>query len=339
MDENNETLTSAQESSPGLQRVEDAKPVADPSPAATPDAKGSPDPSPEQGAKKPATLAEVVRQAAESPTTKSTEQSVPKTEPAPAEAAKDETVQAKPAKPGEQQQDVPFHTHPRWQEKVAQVRELNDKVAVLETRAKTVDELMSYTGGEQGFENAKALMRAYSQDPATAVGMLETLLSDARNRAGLVLQSDDLRKRVDEGLLDEASALEIEQSRKVKSNHEQVEQQRRVDQVRQTQQAMVTALNSWEANIRSNEPDYNVLAEDVQDRLTRLATLTPPRTPEDAIKLAVQALADVKKRNAARMPKAPAIKPGPVDNSSRTAVPAPKTLEEVVRMAARGGRR
>lgn len=325
------------------------------------DAKPTPDAdsSTARGAKRPATLAEVVRLAAAKQPTATPAESSPDSQaekgadasagqdaPAP-DAAASKAATDEPAKTATDQgqgpdpNDVPFHKHPRWQELVKREQQLSGELATLKPKAEAVEELLTLTGGEQGFANMRALARAYAQDPAAAAPMLETLLADARNRAGLVISSPDLKQKVADGELSEDGALEIEQARRIKAmtaEQRQAEQRRQQEaQGARTQQEMVAALNAWETNTAGKDPDYSALAEDVQDRLVRLAAGTPPRTADEAVQLAARAYREVKERNAARLPKPKPIKPPLIEGSSRTAKPAPKTLREVVERAARGG--
>lgn len=308
--------------------------------ATTPDAKPKQaDPSPARGAKEPepksmadvveATLAKLNGQAEESPTPK-TADPVPDSKPADGEA-KDEPAK-QPAVTEDEKKDadtVPFHKHPRWQALVKREQELAPK-------AQVTDELVSLTGGQEGFNNMQTLVRMYAKEPANAVPLLEQLLADAKARGGLSLTSKDLQTKVEDGLLDEQSALEIEQSRRMREHESQSRAAEQTAKRAETMQQAVKSLNEWEQVTRAKDPDYAALAEDVQDRLVRLVSLTPPQSAEEALKLAQQAYRDVKTRNASRMPKPAAVKPTLNDGSSRTAKFAPKTMLDVVSAKLRG---
>ena len=58
--------------------------------------------------------------------------------------------------------------------------------------AEAASELSRECGGEVGFNNMRTLVRQVNNDPAAAVPMLEKLIADAKQRAGLVVTSPDL---------------------------------------------------------------------------------------------------------------------------------------------------
>ena len=198
----------------------------------------------------------------------------------------------------------------------------------------TLDELHRYAGGEDGFNNFRELLKLHAEDPAAAVPMLEQVLQDARTRAGLVVQSDDIRRKLDDGLVDEASAVELEKSRKererVRQREQQVAHERELQAAKQLQDAQVAALNTWEKNVKERNPDYDSVVDRVRDRFIALATQQPPRTPEEAVALSEQALQEVTQWTKRLMPQKKATKVAPQSGSSAKVTAKPRNLEDVI---------
>lgn len=176
-----------------------------------------------------------------------------------------------------------------------------------------VNEFRHYAGDEQGFDQMRQIIRAYATDPAASVPVLEGMLQDARQRAGLVVTSDDLKARLDEidaqvaaGELSEtvaekwkADIAATEQSRAGTRQAATKLQAHETTQQRQAAQAMVQArakaLNDWEARIQQTEPSFGEitdvtdpnhgksLADDVFDGVTLFMTRVPNATPAQLV--------------------------------------------------------
>jgi hypothetical protein len=138
-----------------------------------------------------------------------------------------------------------------------------------------VREMMQSVGGsEQGFTNMRHLIKSFDVNPAGAVPMLETLLNDAKKRAGLVVSSPELKteeqkleEQIRDGVIDAESAerrrqelLELQQARLVR---EQAEAQRQAQSQREQQakaQQAIQDLNQtearWVADKQKADPDY-----------------------------------------------------------------------------------
>lgn len=192
----------------------------------------------------------------------------------------------------------------------ARIRELN---AELKQFKPIVEELKRYAGDENGFKNMMTLVRNHAENPAEAVPMLELLLQDARERAGLVVRSADIKQKLDDGLVDEPTALELEQARVAKQRAQQERESQTARQAQQQQVAKEAALNQWEKSIRERNPDFDAISDRVRDRLISLVTQQFPETPEDATALAQQAYDDVTGWLQKRLP---AAKPQKVATSS-----------------------
>ena len=170
-----------------------------------------------------------------------------------------------------------------------QLRTLFNRESVLTQaveRAKPAQEVVaemfqSVGGSEQGFRNMRHLLKSFDADPAAAVPMLKTLLSDAEKRAGLVLQSPELLteaqvldEQVRAGVIDQGAAdkrkkelLELEQVRttqkrtQVQTEADRQRQQRAQSefQTREAAEAINLAEANWTAGKLKNDPDFRAV--------------------------------------------------------------------------------
>jgi hypothetical protein len=92
--------------------------------------------------------------------------------------------------------DVPFHNHPRWKQLLASEHAAKARVNELEPDAQVTGQIREAVGGDDGLRNAVELITTFATNPEAAVPMLEKLLGDAKQRAGLELTSEDLREDV-----------------------------------------------------------------------------------------------------------------------------------------------
>lgn len=341
---NDQTLNVSDSSTEGVISNSDAVDATEVSSTSsqTTDANQTADPSTTEGAA-PKTLAEVIARAANAHSTSEEEATEESPDPETAEngsapdddqASKDEAGKVEGEQP--KQADVPFHKHPRWQEQVAKVKELSQTVETLKPKAEIVQELVEATGGEEGFESLRQLAHSYAYDPANAVPLLEKLLEDARGRGGLVLQSEDLKQRVADGLLDEQEAIEVEQARMQKKTQAQQSQMQQQQAVEANQRQMVKALNDVEQDYASRNPDYAAMADQVKERLAFICTQQMPNNSAEAVQMFKQACEDVRGRLKKFAPAKQPIKGLRPTGSSVGAVPKPKSLREVVELSAAG---
>jgi hypothetical protein len=214
----------------------------------------------------------------------------PGEEPAADPAKKDEPGKAKDLPTDSA--DVPFQQRPEWAEAVkiggdaikpvlrklmGREVQLTKTVRELEPMREVVKELRSHTGNDEGFQTMRNIVKVYATDPGQSVPILESMLKDARQRAGMEIVSSDLQTRLtavreavtrgdltkDEGKAREAELLEVEQARVGKKTAEtklqQTEAQRQRQEAETQTNAVVTALNTWEESIRDRDPDFGVV--------------------------------------------------------------------------------
>jgi|DEB19_MinimDraft_3_1074340.scaffolds.fasta_scaffold11726_1 hypothetical protein len=315
MDNNNQALTTP----------EDAPPLGDPAPVEQPGADVT-SVSSTDGVK-PASLEDAISDALGE---EKVPEKQPEAPPAEEKAKSEESVeepegnQEDPA-PVEKKDDLNLDALSKKAQ--ARFRELAKEKAAL-------DEIRRYAGDEQGFNGFRELLKLHAEDPAQAVPMLEKVLQDAKERAGLVVKSDDIRQKLDDGLIDDAAAVELEQSRRererLKLKAEQAEQQRKQQEAQQLMTAQTEGLNAWEKNVRERYPDFDNVADMVKDRLQALAMQEYPQTVEAAVALANQALADVTSRVKRLQPARSATKVHPSSGTSTKITAAPKSIEDIV---------
>jgi hypothetical protein len=300
--------------------------VADANPA-------DPSPADAEDAKQPASLLDVVKSAVEPVAEPEAPSSPQGTESPDAEEPVD--------KAGNEADDanLPFHNHPRWQALLAERDELREpakRMGLIEDFMR--DKGLSADEVAEGYE-IMGLLKGGPEDLARTwfaerLGALDEAL-------GNVLP-DDLRQRVDEGLLDPDGAAELAQARAQTALRERQETERTAADARRTAEqdatakttAMATAVTAWEAKIKASDPDYPKKAKLIEDRCGSIvrADGKAPTTPEEATALVERAHREITDEMKAVAPKPRPITPAPA-GSSTTAAPEPKTLREAINAA------
>jgi len=185
-----------------------------------------------------------------------------------------------------------------------------------------VAEIKQYTG-DDGFAGFRELVKLHAEEPAEAVPMLEKLLNDARERAGLVVKSDDIKRKLDEGVIDDGTAVELEQAR--------AEKQRQKQKVAtHAEQSMVRALDTWEKNVKERNPDFDDVVDLVRDRFVAKLTRKPAATPEEAVATAQEAFDEVTGKLRKFQPKPAERKVNTSSGPSAKALPKPRSIEDIV---------
>lgn len=272
--------------------------------------------------------------------------------------------------------DTPFDKRPEWtaaikalgkdadkvkpilRDLMTRETKLNERVTQLQPLADVTTELEAQCGGKDGFAGTRKLVRLFNESPADSVPMLETLLADARKRAGLEITSTDLMeqskaidKQLEEGLIEPAEAqrqrkllIEAETGRATgKRAQQQAQADQQQQQVRAAQAAMqskMDAINAWESNARKMNPDFGdvtpfdspkhgiSVADQVFDAICLKFQNNPNATSEQLLVEADRVLKLAKGRLAS--PVLRTSKPVTSQGSSVTAKPKPKTLREAL---------
>lgn len=195
--------------------------------------------------------------------------------------------------------NLPYTKMPEWQAVVKSVpadkksevikairpvfeksQRLTVEVQQLKPKAAVADEFRQYAGDEAGFQTMRQIVRAYAVDPAASVPVLEQMLQDARERAGLVVVDADLKDRIARGELDESDATELQKTRvEAKTAKTRLTQAEQAQQQRAEQAALAEvaqSLNAWEEKIRGQDPDFG--------------NVTPDEDPQHGVSIADQVL-------------------------------------------------
>ena len=303
-----------------------------------------------------------------------------KTEVEPAQEVPEE--QPKPAdKPADlsqpESENVPFEQRKEWQRLVKLVDPLNKEVGkevratlrgLMQTEVnlrrevqqaaphvQSVQHLVKEMGNEIGFKNLVTFVGQVNRDPAGAVPMLEKLLNDAKQRAGMVIQSPDLlteaqkvKAAVESGEITPEQAAqrqreltELETHRattKRTTAHTEAEQRQAQERKAvERQQAEFAAIDrteqEWTAEKLKSDPDFP-LVQTLFGKFAQLAAtefVTEHKrntTTAEARQILEKAYADAKAEALKFQPKKRAVTPVRDEGTSRTNRPKPITPEE-----------
>jgi hypothetical protein len=307
----------------------------------------------DQGAKAPVTLEDVVRQHVTSPS--DTVESEPPTDEGkqesqaeldgeseagvkPVDAAKTET------KPEEL---PPFHSHPRWKEQLrvnkeqaAQIATANAQLETYKVGADQYEKIVSFCETNQlapdevanGFQ-IMALMRS---NPERAYELITPLVQSLELVTGRKLP-DEIRAKVDDGLVDESVAKDLAKANLRAQQAEQRvavnDRQRAEAYEQQTMVAIQNTVTATEQAIASRDPDYSRKQPFIMDRVRVLIAERNPRTPDACKEILETAHREISERMKPLVTERRPVTSVSSGNSSTNAKPAPKTLEEVVRGA------
>ena len=158
----------------------------------------------------------------------------------------------------------------------------------------------------------------------------------------------DLQDQVDEGALTQAAAAELVRARftvaRAEGQVRQTEAQQTAQQAEARRVSITTAVDNWEANVRSRDPDYAEKADAVR-RFSQALILErgPPRNAEEAVSLASAALSEANATFGKRVaktaqPRATRPTPGSVNGSTHVAVQEPKSMMEAAMIGLRAAR-
>lgn len=249
---------------------------------------------------------------------------------------------------GEQPEDfskLPFNKHPRFRELVQEKNKYKAQMAEYEGDAKQYRDIQSFMQqhnltAEDVANSLQMLAKMRSGTPAEAYELLQGRMEEIAIAAGKKLPAD-LEEKVDQGYIDRDTASELHQARvnaerQAQSAQSQLEQ--RSQQEAQAQVvAMANAVSAWEVSTKATDPDYDLKADLVKDRVrAQIAANGMPKTKEDAVKLSKDAYDQVTQAllrvRGDKQPMRTAV--GGKTNGS--AAPEPKSLLDVIRRASAG---
>lgn len=247
-------------------------------------------------------------------------------------AADGKDGEKKPDAKAEDDANLPFHNHPRWQQVLAENRELKADAAV----GASVLQYQENTGVNN--DELKQLLEVGNlgkNDPEKAIPIVEQYLERLKAATGDKLP-DDLAQKVKDGYMDEATALEVSRTRaaaaRATARAETVTQSVETTQANLAAQEVVSAVDVWEKQQLAKDPDYAKKQPLVHAFVHEsFAKNGKPKTKEDALALADEAL---KRANSILVPAAPKpMKHVPSKTGKSTAVAQPKSLLDAVKGA------
>jgi hypothetical protein len=181
--------------------------------------------------------------------------------------------------------------------------------------------------------------RLLASDPNAAVEQLQQFTARWQEKVGHSLPAD-LRQKVDDGLLDEATAKEVSTLRatnaldKTRTAAEAVERER--TSTAQRTREIHDSVNAYQAELKANDPDYTPEKHEmVVDALTALVTKHGvPQSVADARGMAKAAYDTVSKRLQAFKPQPRAVaSPSVGRRLNKPAESQPKSMREAVERA------
>lgn len=228
--------------------------------------------------------------------------------------------------------DTPFHKHPRFKQLIRERNELRGKATQYDQISDFMEQnKLSAEEVAQGFK-LMAMMKV--GDPAAAYEELRKVTENLAIAAGHKLP-EHLARKVEEGYVDQDTAQDMwrEQYRAQREAllAEQENQRYRQQQVSTQVNTMAEAVTAWEESVRESDPDYDLKAEMIDDRVRALvAERGRPRTADQALEYAQEAYKVVSNRlKSVRGVKQP-MRTAVGGKVSGTPLPEPKSLLDVI---------
>lgn len=260
-----------------------------------------------------------------------------------------ETKAADPAADAEDEdKPQPFDKHPRFRKALRRASDAEAQLKALEPEVNEFRKINTFlTNAGLSAEEASTgyqVMALMKNAPRDAVPILESMLDQLKRTVGEVLPAD-LAAQVESGAMTEAAALEVSRARFDKTHAERSAEAVRNSQAArdaETRQSLINAAVEAEVKLVSAaDPNWAAKQQLIADRSRALVMQTRPKTPEDAVKLFNQAVADVNaafeklapkpelQKIVVVPPRAAAAAPAAVPTGARPK-PVAKTPQEVV---------
>lgn len=238
------------------------------------------------------------------------------------------------ASSGQKAEDkLPFHNHPRWKQLVQErdnFKSRSDEYGKIETYM-SVNRLTPQEVA-QGYQ----VMALIKNNPAEAYRVLQGHLQRLAPIVGETLP-EDIEKKVEMGDVDVESAKELARARAhanfLAAQQQQALAEQQAQDFNAKQASAREAVMGWEETMKRRDPDYSAKQKFVMDRVRNVLQTVQPQSAEEALAIVEKAYQEVTQDMSAFIPK----RPSTVLTSSASSVsakPQPKTLLDVVRMAA-----
>lgn len=214
-------------------------------------------------------------------------------------------------------------------------REAEPKIQSFEKISRFVQEAgLNKDEVNQGFE----IMRLMKHDPAQALEALRPYVEQLLVVTGSILP-EDLRQKVQNGEMNEATALELSRVRAqnafLQTSQQSTVQRTEQNRVMQVAQQAGDTVTQWEQQWSQNDPDYKrkqpYVLREIERRLLKGEV---PADPQQAVKMCNDIKTQVEKELMAFMPKREEIKPA-IGGTQPNNRPAPKNTLEAMQQALR----
>jgi hypothetical protein len=263
----------------------------------------------------------------------------------PTEGQESTVDQAADARKDDDFSDIPFNKHPRFRELVKEKNTYKAKIAEYEPDAQQYREIQSFMqrtnlSPQEVAEGLMLMAEMKSGDPAKAHDVLMKKAESLALAAGKKLPQE-LEEKVDQGYIDRDTAQQLYQQqtqaqRQAAIAQQQLMQRHHMDVIG-SQQAMANAVATWEQSTRATDPDYDLKADLVKDRIrAHMAVHGAPRSAEHALSLSRQAYEDVTQTLQRAKGSKPAMRPAVGGKVSGSVAPEPRNLLDVIRRASAG---
>lgn len=240
---------------------------------------------------------------------------------------------------------LPFNKHPRFRELVKEKNTYKAQMAEYESDAKQYRDIQSFMDSknltaEEVVEGFTLMAQMKSGDPTKAREALLQKIEMLEMASGHKLPGD-LEEKVDQGYIDRETAQELNRQRAEAERKAQLAQSqldRRSQDDQRTQVAdMANAVAAWEQATKSSDPDFDLKAELVKDRVrAHVASNGMPRNADEALKLSKDAYDAVTQTLLrVRGDKAP-MRTAVGGKTNGSVAPEPKNLLDVIRRASAG---
>jgi len=240
---------------------------------------------------------------------------------------------------------LPFNKHPRFRDLVKEKNTYKAQVAEYEADAKQYREIQRFMQTnnltpEEVAQSLDLLAKMKSGDPAEAYELMLQRTQALAVAAGKQLPPD-LEEKVEQGYIDRETAQDLHRQRVDAERRAELAQsqleRRSVQDQRSQVAAMANAVAAWEQATKATDPDFDLKAELVKDRVrAHVASNGMPKSAEEALKLSKDAYDAVTQTllrvRGDRTPMRPAV--GGKTNGS--VAPEPKNLLDVIRRASAG---
>lgn len=238
---------------------------------------------------------------------------------------------------------LPFGKHPRWKALIEERNGLRGEAGEYRKISGFLTEHRIEPAEAAQALRAAALVKGAFEgrnDPKEALEFLDQWRTDLAKLAGVELP-DDLKERVEQGYVDEASATELSVAR---TKAAFAEQRSNLDAQRQTHQEALSRVSAnqnaavaWEAQRSASDPDYSRKQKAVE-RYARalIAEHGAPENPAQVQQLLDAAYKEVNATLVVPNMQSTATTPRSHSSTSTGTAAAPKSLAEAVALAARG---